>query len=138
MASLYLNVHGDGGNSGKVLFGARSKSTDSFQSLDSAQALSANTWYFVTATIDYTNATMKLYVNGVLSATGTGTFGSSTYQHSGTPTEPDSISSTNYVATYPFQGDIGHTSVYSRVLTSSEIVQNCNALSGRYAGVTCP
>jgi hypothetical protein len=137
LSNIYLNIRGDGVNVGKISLGARSQAADTYQSLDSTQALTANTWYYVTGVINYTTANISLYVNGALSNTGSATFGSTTYVHSGTPTQPDSVSSTNYVATYPYQGDLAALSVYNSALSASQIYQNCQALVGRFSGVSC-
>ena len=41
--------------------------------------------------------------------------------HSGTPDKSDSISSSNYVSTYPFQGLIDDVRIYNRALSQSEV-----------------
>ena len=133
----WINIRGDGANAGKILLGGRSLAGDTFQEVTGTQTLSAGSWYYVAGTIDYANQSLTISVNGALVSTYSATFGSLTYAHSGTPTQPDTLSSSNFVATYPLQGDIAQLAVYSRVLSNSELQQNCNALKSRFSNATC-
>lgn len=90
-------------------------------------SLVLNNWYFCTLTYSATN--MEFFVNGI-----------SIYNSgfSQGPTFGSSVSIGN--ATYPndgigsrfFSGYISFCSVYNRVLSQTEIIQNYNALKGRY------
>ena len=120
-ANIWLNIRGDGVDSRKVLIGGRSQNADSFQEKTSTTALTSNTWTHVTGILDYENDEINLAIDGNLETATPVIFGSSTYVHSGTPTQPDSISSTNYVATYPFTGLIKDVRIYNKVLSLPEI-----------------
>jgi len=85
-----------------------------------AQVLSTSTWYMLTGV---QSSTLDIYVNGVLS---------------------QSLSSNINVTTNnvnigrwqsgsrPFSGNIAQVSIYNRALTASEVLQNYNALKGRF------
>lgn len=77
-------------DTGKLLFGCRSKSSDSFQSATSVAAVvTAGSWVFLAIDIDYVAGTMKLFVNGVNTDTKSGcTFGNTVF----VPETPTGIS----------------------------------------------
>ena len=86
-------------------------------------ALAAEVWYYVVGTYD--GATAKLYLNGLLDASGS--YGSDA-DASGTPF---------YVGRYGHDnreigGDVGIVNVYNRALTAAEILQNYNATKWRF------
>ena len=86
------------------------------------------TWFNVGFTHDGT--TLKTYVNGVLGATATigGAYTSGTAHVAvGTILFSNDTSPLN-----PFNGQIANTQVYNRALSSSEVLQNYNALKGRF------
>jgi hypothetical protein len=82
-------------------------------------------WNNVVATYDLSSK--KIYVNGVLAATqsvtGTVTQNNTGIAYIGLHGTPHS---------YPFNGRIAHTTLYSRALTQAEIQYNFNTLKGRY------
>jgi hypothetical protein len=92
--------------------------------------LADNTWYHFMFTSEYDGAigtTMKIYINGVLN--NTGVFAGSQVNAG----YPITIGSWYPAATdYPFNGIVDSVNVYSRALTAAEILQNFNALRGRY------
>jgi hypothetical protein len=82
-----------------------------------------NTWYYVCVT--YNNGNPTIYINGVLNNTAVATisFGG--------------IASNNDIGRLGdgrqyFNGKISNVQVYNRALSASEILQNYNALKGRY------
>jgi len=88
-----------------------------------------NVWYNVVGTYDGSN--MRLYINGVLKNTvpQTGTLA--------TNTETAKIGTwqgTNYNLT----GRVSNVSIYNRVLTAAEVLENYNALRPRFNDVTNP
>jgi hypothetical protein len=85
---------------------------------------STNTWYNISATYD--GSSTKLYVNSVLVDSKTG--------KSGFINSDDIIylgrTGSNL---YRYDGNISQVSIYNRALSESEVLQNYNALVGRYA-----
>lgn len=104
---------------GTITFRTNADSSDS--RLDVA-GLAANTWYNVTVT--WTASQAKMYINGVLSNT------DSTV---GTRVQPTQlgIGGANAGNT-KMAGQIPHFMMYDRALTDVEVLQNFNALRGRY------
>lgn len=98
----------------------------------SSTTLSLNTWYLATFTtaFDGTNTTMKIFSNGV--ETATGTFAGAQSNYTGVNFmigDGNNGSNTNW---YPFKGRVDNVRVYNRTLTAAEIQQNFNASRGRY------
>jgi len=99
------------------------------QTIQTATNLTTNTWYHAVFTTSYngTNTTMKIYTNGIETATGTfsgaqGLDGAYNF----------AIGDGYNASWYRFDGRVGSTKVYNRTLTASEVLQNFNALRGRY------
>ena len=82
-----------------------------------------NTWYNVVGTYD--GSVISIYVNGVLknARVQTGTLGTNTET-----AKIGTYQGTNYNLT----GRIAQVQIYNRTLSSTEILQNYNALKGRY------
>lgn len=91
-------------------------------------AESSTSWLYLCATADYTNTSLRTYRNGQLFATSatyrdtSGNGGLLGLARSGSTAWPDGMLS----------GSIGNFSVYNRVLTPDEILQNFNSLKGRF------
>jgi len=100
------------------------------QTISTAGNLSLNTWYCATFTTSYSapNTTMKIFTNGVETATGTYSGTQDNYSLGFMVGDGNNSNS----SWYPFPGRIGAVKVYNRTLTTSEITQNFNALRGRY------
>ena len=82
-----------------------------------------NTWYYVVGTYD--GSAMRIYVNGVLKTARSqaGTLG----------TNSETAKIGTYQGTnYNLTGRIANVSIYNKTLSSTEILQNYNALKGRY------
>ena len=95
----------------------------SWSTITSNTSLVLNTWYSAAVTFDTTNG-FKLYVNGALDNTN-----GSTTAYTGN----DNCLIGAYIAgSNVFAGSIPVAMVYSRVLSSTEILQNHNALKARY------
>lgn len=92
--------------------------------------LSTNTWYFVAMSYSPTDG-LKGYVNGILDGTaaanGNPVTGSTFIQIGSHHQALSGGASGRY-----WNGYISNTVVYNRVLTQAEILQNYNALKGRY------
>ena len=82
-----------------------------------------STWRLAVGSYDGTTA--KLYINGILTTTGTGT-GDILYSSG-----PLTIGSFN-AGLYAFNGNIGPVQIYNRALSSNEVLHNYNALKGRF------
>jgi hypothetical protein len=101
------------------------------QTIQSASNLSLNTWYHATFTTSYngTSTTMKIYTNGVETATGTFTGAQYNYANPFMVGDGNNGSNTTW---YPFSGRISNVKVYNRTLSTLEILKNFNALRGRF------
>ena len=104
-------------------------------SVDLNVYVSNNNWYIVQATRD-SSGVIKYYVNGSLVATSTGR--TSLLR---TTSTTSTIYGTNWMVGSAywtevdyknFSGNIGFSRLYSRALSSTEILQNYNALKTRY------
>jgi hypothetical protein len=88
----------------------------------STTIFSAGIWYNACLTFNTTDG-MKLYINGSLDATYT----ANKTQAAGGGIEIGSFGAGNFL-----NGNIAQASVYNRTLSAAEILQNYNALRGRY------
>jgi hypothetical protein len=101
------------------------------RTIQTATNLSYNTWYHATFTAFYdgANTTMKIYTNGVETATGTWSGTQVNYSNPFMIGDGNNGSNGTW---YPFQGRISNVKIYNRTLSTSEIQQNFNALRGRF------
>ena len=84
--------------------------------MPTSQALAANQWYFITGT--YNGTTMKLYVDGTLSATSNEQSGNIAYELSrGRIGKYEDDNEDHY-----FNGAINDLRIYNRALTSEEVL----------------
>lgn len=99
------------------------------QSIRTTTNLTSNTWYHATFTTSYdgVNTTMKIYTNGVETATGTFA-GAQGYDGS----YSFSVGDGQNASWYRFDGQVPVVKVYNRALSAAEVKQNFNALRGRY------
>jgi predicted phosphodiesterase len=99
--------------SGYLYAGARSKTTDSLQAVtDDTTLLVADTWYHVSAVINYTAKTIDLYVNGAVVKSGTSlAFGADIYT-TGSPNQLTRIGS-----------NIGATVFYTGLIDELKLVK---------------
>jgi hypothetical protein len=88
-----------------------------------AGLLGINTWYMVTMTFD--NSTLRLYINGL--QTGSTSSGGPVTLNSNESLTIARRNQGNY-----FNGNIACVQIYNRVLFQSEILQNYNAIKGRF------
>jgi hypothetical protein len=94
-------------------------------SLASTFSLSSNTWYYVVGT--YNGTTSSLYINGVLNSS------------TNLSISANATASNFWVGQYQFltggrnfTGKIAMSQAYNRALSADEVLQNFNALRGRY------
>ena len=92
--------------------------------------LSINTWTNIVVSAS-NGVAWKVYKNGV--DLGTPPVIAGTYQISGTGVSNiDQGRIRNNVASFGFSGNIATTKIYNRALTATEVLQNFNALRGRF------
>jgi hypothetical protein len=99
------------------------------QTIQTASNMALNTWYHAAFTTAYngTNTVATVYTNGVQTASTTMT------GQQGAPSGTFTIGDGQSMATwYPFKGNIGSVKIYNRTLSATEVLQNFNALRGRY------
>jgi hypothetical protein len=98
------------------------------QTIQTATNLPLNTWYHATFTTTFngTNTTMRIYTNGV--ETASGVFAGAQSGSGNFFTIGDGYES-NW---YQFQGRISKVGIYNRALSAIEVQQNFNALRNRY------
>jgi hypothetical protein len=94
--------------------------------------MTASQWHHVVVTyhVDGTSRTVLLYQDGIRQGRATYTGGDDIDW--GTFTM-----GTINTGVANFNGDIAKFAIYSRLLTSSEILRNCNAGLTRFSGSTC-
>jgi len=97
--------------------------TGSFSSVYSNATISLNQWYYLTGV--FNGSQRLLYINGILdnSNSTTGTL----INNSLTPVRLGSSGIGEY-----FKGNIATATIYNRALSNSEILQNYNAIKGRF------
>jgi len=93
--------------------------------------LSLNTWYHAAFTTSYSapNTTMTIYTNGVQSTSSSYSGTQGNYSNGFMIGDGNNGSNLSW---YPFTGRIGKVKVYNKTLSAAEILQNFNALRGRY------
>lgn len=90
----------------------------------STSTILANTWYYILGT--YNGQTASIYVNGILS------------NSNNVVLSIDSVGNSFLIGRYPFggsrnfTGNISNIQIYNRALSDSEVLQNYNALRGRF------
>jgi hypothetical protein len=101
------------------------------QSTIYTSGLSLNTWYHTTFTTSYdgVNTTMKIYTNGV--ETATGTFSGSQGNYSNPFMIGDGNNGSNG-SWYPFIGRISNVKIYNKTLSTTEVQQNFQAQRTRF------
>ncbi len=123
MVMLYLRENG------KIRFGGRSQSADSFQNVVTANVeVAINGWYHIAGVLDYTNKAIYLYVNGSLVASQTTgvSFGSNTYTSSGGSQEFIGVNQGLSAQQY-YQGYIDNMRIWSTPRTQDDIQQQMYA-----------
>jgi hypothetical protein len=109
-------------NAAKVSFGVGGSSDTSIQS---PLTYNDNVWHYAVATRIRSSGALVLYVDGTLVASGTGGTNSLT---TATQLRIGSLqTNTNF-----FLGNIAQASIYNRALSAAEVLQNYNALKGRF------
>jgi hypothetical protein len=90
------------------------------------EAITANTWYHLTAVYNPSALTASIYLNGVLAQTSNG---SSAFQN---PPGNYAIGAFGAAGGYYFPGYVSSHKFYNRVLSAAEIKQNFNANRDRF------
>jgi hypothetical protein len=86
-------------------------------------------WSHLVAVYDWPNNILRFYVNGVQRVTTTLTVGAGGFS---SPTSPLYLGQRAGGSTNRFAGRIGTIRLYNRALSAAEVLQNFNALRGRY------
>lgn len=90
----------------------------------SGKAIADGNWHYVGATFDGTN--IRTYVDGVLDNT-SGTYTFSTTGQNNYVGKSNHVGNENYM-----NGSMGNAQIYNRTLSASEVLQNYNAIKGRF------
>ena len=98
----------------------------------STTLMNLNVWYNICVTY-LGNTTILMYLNGVLDATKSTTSATAGYNLSdwSSGNQNPRIGSW-YNSSFPFQGKISNIQTYNRSLSATEVLQNYNALKGRF------
>ena len=105
---------------GRVMLGIGSPDT----TIRSPTSLNDGIWHYAVGTRISSSGAIALYIDGVSVATGTARTGALTAQ-------PTIFTGTGYNAAN-FAGNISIIQIYDKALTLTEVVQNYNAIKGRY------
>jgi len=104
-------------------------SADSYKRATSTTSIVINTWYFVTGTYNSTSKILSIYINGLFE-------NSSSALIQNPPTGGNQYltvgAGDGLMVNNPFFGNIAFASIYNRALSDAEILQNYNALKGRF------
>ena len=98
--------------------------------INSSAVLSINTWFNIVGVLDRTNTNLSyIYLNGILA------FSTSCASLIGVNLNPNISEFRIGANTFPFYCGcrVGSGKLYNRALTSSEILQNYNAIKGRFS-----
>ena len=100
----------------------RSRSSDSAQGENLADAIEPGVWYHIVGVVSYSENRIIIYINGELALDQAGiSFGSSTFV-SGDQTDDSRIGMTPFIlGSRYFNGQIDNAMIYNRALTLSEI-----------------
>ena len=107
----------------KIRLEYKSTSADNTQ-LFSTSTISTGSWYYVVGVVNSTGA--RIYINGELDAS------NSTPQNLGTVSSTLYVGGYNTNSLYRFDGKIAVAKRYDKPLTAAEVLQNYNALRGRF------
>ena len=112
-------------NSGKLAFGAgRSETT-----IATPESVNTDTWVNVAVSRNMSTGAIRLYINGVLKNSGTGSSGNSLTCSQDNKTW---IGNGQDGTAYSFGGSIGSVLAYTNVLSDADVLSNYNATSGTF------
>jgi len=126
--ALVLNQTGESAGSISSQISIDGGSSNTGLATDSGAIDANGTWFNVGFTHDGT--TLKTYVNGVVGATDT--IGGAYTSGTGHVAVGTILFFNDTSLLDPFNGQIANTQVYNRALSSTEVLQNYNALKGRF------
>lgn len=98
--------------------------SNNISSVSANGTINTSNWNHIVCT--FTSSTVKFYINGVLDSTKTASFSSFT------PSGILKIGRRAFNTSSIFSGNIGVVSIYNKVLTDSEVLQNYNSQKSRY------
>lgn len=106
-----------------------STSADGYKGILSTTTMVTNTWYYITGLYDDSAKILSIYINGNFE-------GSSTTLTQNPPTTGAQYvtlgAGDGLTASNKLTGNIAQASIYNRALTAQEVLQNYNALKGRF------
>lgn len=112
-------------NSGKLAFGAGTSET----TIATPESVNTDTWVNVAASRNKSTGAIRLYINGVLKNSGTGSSGNSLTCSQDNKTW---IGNGQDGTAYSFGGSMGSVLAYTNVLSDADILTNYNATSGTF------
>lgn len=90
---------------------------------------SVGVWYYVCGT--FQSGIIKIYVNGILKNTTDASASGTSIMYT-TRTQALIANRAEYLTGETFKGNVANSQIYNRALSSQEILQNFNAMRGRY------
>ena len=112
-------------NSGKLAFGAGTSET----TIATPESVNSDTWVNVAVSRNKSTGAIRLYINGVLKNSGTGSSGNSLTCSQDNKTW---IGNGQDGTAYSFGGSIGSVLAYTNVLSDANVLSNYNATSGTF------
>jgi hypothetical protein len=112
-------------NSGKLAFGAGTSET----TIATPESVNTDTWVNVAVSRNMSTGAIRLYINGVLKNSGTGSSGNSLTCSQDNKTW---IGNGQDGTAYSFGGSIGSVLAYTNVLSDANVLSNYNATSGTF------
>jgi hypothetical protein len=121
--ATYINFYSPGATNQKMRWEVIGNNANPFNAINSVTTLQNNTWYHVIGTFDITNSNTRIYINGVLDNS------QSSYTNM-----PSSVTSQIIIGSYAgiLDGNIAIAKIYNRSLSAAEVLQNYNAIKGRF------
>lgn len=119
----FINFYSPGATNQKMRWEVIGNNANPFNAINSVTTLQNNTWYHVIGTFDITNSNTRIYINGVLDNS------QSSYTNM-----PSSVTSQIIIGSYAgiLDGNIAIAKIYNRSLSAAEVLQNYNAIKGRF------
>jgi len=112
-------------SSGKLAFGAGTSET----TIATPESVNTDTWVNVAASRNKSTGAIRLYINGVLKNSGTGSSGNSLTCSQDNKTW---IGNGQDGTAYSFGGSMGSVLAYTNVLSDADVLTNYNATSGTF------
>lgn len=136
MGASTVGGNGSGGflvNNSSISFRWTPTSPDADRTITMNVDNTLNVWNHISFTMNYVNGTYQFYYNGLpISSSVNGSVSSWFPNLNYNQNIPDYIGARSVNSLSYFSGSISNVSVYNRILTSAEVLQNFNALKSRF------